>query len=87
MACSKVDFSPLEWIRTHIPDDDDLSSFATIIDESPLEVTATDHDHWIVPIKLANVDAWLTPDPSRRAQLREILAHRERPYYEHQLAA
>jgi hypothetical protein len=41
----------------------------------------------IVPIKSENVDAWLAPDPSRRAQLREILADRERPYYEHQLAA
>jgi len=41
----------------------------------------------IVPIKSSNVDAWLAPDPSRRAQLREILADRERPYYEHQLAA
>ncbi|EGD00709.1 MULTISPECIES: hypothetical protein [Burkholderia] len=40
-----------------------------------------------MPIKSSNVDAWLAPDPSRRAQLREILADRERPYYEHQLAA
>lgn len=41
----------------------------------------------IVPVKSSNVDAWLAPDPSRRAQLREILLDRERPYYEHQLAA
>jgi hypothetical protein len=33
------------------------------------------------------VDALLAPDPSRRAQLREILIDRERPYYEHRLPA
>ncbi|VWD31059.1 hypothetical protein BCO18430_06034 [Burkholderia contaminans] len=38
----------------------------------------------IVPIKSSNVDVWLVPAPSLRAQLREILADRERPYYEHQ---
>ncbi|AIO71843.1 hypothetical protein DM80_6166 [Burkholderia multivorans] len=41
----------------------------------------------IVPIKSSNVDAWLAPDPIRRAQLLEILVDRERPHYEHRLAA
>ncbi len=75
------------WTRTEIPGADDLWSFAAITDDPPPEVAAAGHDRCIVPIKSSNVDAWLTPDPSRRAQLREILADRERPYYEHQLAA
>ncbi|QTD95487.1 SOS response-associated peptidase family protein [Burkholderia anthina] len=75
------------WTRTEIPGSDDLWSFAAITDDPPPEVAAAGHDRCIVPIKSSNVDAWLTPDPSRREQLREILADRERPYYEHQLAA
>ncbi|WP_396334120.1 SOS response-associated peptidase family protein [Burkholderia anthina] len=75
------------WTRTPMPDGDDLWSFAAITDEPPPEVAAAGHDRCIVQIKSANVDAWLAPDPSRRVQLREILADRERPYYEHQLAA
>ncbi|WP_321959294.1 SOS response-associated peptidase family protein [Burkholderia cenocepacia] len=75
------------WTRTEIPGSDDLWSFAAVTDEPPPEVAAAGHDRCIVPIKSSNVDAWLAPDPSRRAQLREILADRERPYYEHQLAA
>ncbi|WP_175712431.1 SOS response-associated peptidase family protein [Burkholderia ambifaria] len=75
------------WTRTEIPGADDLWSFAAITDDPPPEVAAAGHDRCIVPIKSSNVDAWLAPDPSRRAQLREILADRERPYYEHQLAA
>ncbi|MCA8199271.1 SOS response-associated peptidase family protein [Burkholderia vietnamiensis] len=73
--------------RTDIQGGDDLWSFAAITDDPPPEVEAAGHDRCIVPIKSSNVDAWLAPDPSRRAQLREILLDRERPYYEHQLAA
>lgn len=75
------------WTRTEIPGSDDLWSFAAITDEPPPEVAAAGHDRCIVPIKSSNVDAWLAPDPSHRAQLSEILADHERPYYEHQLAA
>lgn len=75
------------WTRTKIPGADDLWSFAAITDDPPPEVAAAGHDRCIVPVKSSNVDAWLAPDPSRRAELREILADRERPYYEHQLAA
>ncbi|HDR9240158.1 SOS response-associated peptidase family protein [Burkholderia vietnamiensis] len=75
------------WTRTEIQGGDDLWSFAAITDDPPPEVEAAGHDRCIVPIKSSNVDAWLAPDPSRRAQLREILLDRERPYYEHQLAA
>ncbi|HDR9258505.1 MULTISPECIES: SOS response-associated peptidase family protein [Burkholderia] len=75
------------WTRTEIPGTDDLWSFAAITDDPPPEVSAAGHDRCVIPLKSSNVDAWLAPDPSRRAQLREILADHERPYYEHQLAA
>ncbi|UEB99694.1 SOS response-associated peptidase family protein [Burkholderia vietnamiensis] len=75
------------WTRTEIQGGDDLWSFAAITDDPPPEVEAAGHDRCIVPIKSSNVDAWLAPDPSRRAQQREILLDRERPYHEHQLAA
>jgi hypothetical protein len=44
-------------------------------------------DRGIVPIKSENVDAWLNPDPSNLAPQYAILDDRERPYYEHRLAA
>ncbi|KVK72197.1 SOS response-associated peptidase family protein [Burkholderia sp. MSMB1498] len=75
------------WTRTEIPGSDDLWSFAAITDDPPPEVAAAGHDRCIVPLKSSNVDAWLVPDPGHRGELREILADRERPYYEHRLAA
>ncbi|MGS0897239.1 hypothetical protein ACVBGC_32630 [Burkholderia stagnalis] len=66
---------------------DNLWSFAAITDKPPPEVAVAGHDRCIMPIKSSKVDAWLAPDPSRRAELREILPDRERTYYEHQRAA
>ena len=75
------------WSRTAIPGEPDLWSFAAITDEPPPEVAAAGHDRCIVPIKPENVDAWLNPDPSNLAAQYSILDDRERPYYEHQIAA
>jgi putative SOS response-associated peptidase YedK len=65
----------------------DLHSFAAITDEPPAEVAAAGHDRCTIPIKPENIDAWLNPNPKDREVLYAILDHRERPYYEHQLAA
>ena len=65
----------------------ELFSFAAITDEPPPEVAAAGHDRCIIPIKPANVDAWLNPDPNNLAALYAILDDRDRPYYEHRLAA
>ncbi|HEX7768491.1 MAG TPA: SOS response-associated peptidase family protein [Dokdonella sp.] len=65
----------------------DLDSFAAITDEPPAEIAAAGHDRCIVPIKPEYVDAWLDPDPADRAALYAILDDRDRPYYEHRLAA
>lgn len=65
----------------------DLYSFAAITDEPPAEVAAAGHDRCIIPIKAENIDAWLNPDSKNLASLYAILDDRERPYYEHRLAA
>jgi putative SOS response-associated peptidase YedK len=75
------------WSRTTIPGEPDLWSFAAITDEPPPEVAAAGHDRCIVPIKPENVDAWLSPDPTNLAAQYAILDDRERPYYEHRMAA
>ncbi|MGF6870624.1 putative SOS response-associated peptidase YedK [Paraburkholderia sp. MM5477-R1] len=75
------------WSRWTAPGEPDLLSFAAITDEPPPEVAAAGHDRCIVPIKRENVDAWLNPDPANLTALYAILDDRERPYYEHRLAA
>lgn len=65
----------------------DLYSFAAITDEPPQEVAAAGHDRCIIPIRPKNLDAWLNPDPNNLEALYAILDDRERPYYEHRLAA
>jgi putative SOS response-associated peptidase YedK len=75
------------WSRTPILGEPDLWSFAAITDKPPPEVAAAGHDRCIVPIKPENIDAWLNPDPSDLAALYAILDGRERPYYEHRMAA
>jgi putative SOS response-associated peptidase YedK len=75
------------WSRWSAPGEADLLSFAAIPDEPPGEVAAAGHDRCIIPIKPENVDAWLNPDASDLAALYAILDDRDRPYYEHLLAA
>lgn len=75
------------WSRWTAKDQPDLLSFAAITDEPPPEVAAAGHDRCIVPIKPENVEAWLHPDASNLDALHAILDDRDRPYYEHRLAA
>lgn len=72
------------WSATGEPD---LLSFAAITDEPPAEVSAAGHDRCIIPIRPEHVEAWLNPDPKNLAAQYAILDDRERPYYEHRLAA
>ncbi|MFB9067136.1 SOS response-associated peptidase family protein [Pseudofulvimonas gallinarii] len=65
----------------------DLYSFAAITDEPPPEVAAAGHDRCIIPLREANVDAWLTPDAVDPARSLAILDDRHRPYYQHRIAA
>jgi len=75
------------WSRWSGPGEPDLLSFAAITDEPPPEVSAAGHDRCIIPIRPENIDAWLSPDPKNLAAQHAILDDRERPYYEHRLAA
>lgn len=75
------------WSRWTAPGEPELLSFAAITDEPPPEVAAAGHDRCIIPIRPEHVDAWLSPDPSNLRALYDILDDRERPYYEHRLAA
>lgn len=74
------------WSDWGGPDQPDLMSFAAITDEPPAEVAAAGHDRCIVPIKLSNLDAWLQPEGDL-ARCYAILDDRQRPYYEHRMAA
>ena len=74
------------WSRWQAPGEPDLLSFAAITDEPPAEVAAAGHDRCIIPIKPANVEAWLNP-AGNLAAMQAILDDRERPYYEHRMAA
>lgn len=75
------------WSRWTAPGEPDLLSFAAITDEPPPEIAAAGHDRCIIPIKPENVDAWLNPDRSNLEAMYAILDDRDRPYYEHRLAA
>jgi len=65
----------------------DLLSFAAITDAPPAEIAAAGHDRCIIPIKPEHIDAWLNPDPANLSALYAILDDRERPFFEHRLAA
>jgi putative SOS response-associated peptidase YedK len=75
------------WSRWSNPGEPDLLSFAAITDEPPPEVEAAGHDRCIIPIKPENIEAWLNPTTSSLEAMYAILDDKERPYYEHKLAA
>ena len=75
------------WSHWTGPGEPELDSFAAITDEPPTEVSDAGHDRCIIPIKPEHVDAWLNPNPKNLKATYEILDDRERPYYEHRLAA
>jgi putative SOS response-associated peptidase YedK len=75
------------WSRWTSPGQPDLLSFALITDDPPAEVAAVGHDRCVIPIKPEHIDAWLHPDPANLARSYAILDDRQRPYYEHRMAA
>lgn len=74
------------WSRWTGSDGEELLSFAAITDEPPPEVAAAGHDRCIIPIRHQNIDAWLQPNGDLKGSY-AILDDRERPYYEHRMAA
>jgi len=74
------------WSHWTAPGEDDLLSFAAITDEPPAEVAAAGHDRCIVPIKPDHVTEWLQPNGDL-VRYQALLEDRDRPYYQHRLAA
>ena len=75
------------WSRWTGPDGEQLLSFAAITDDPPPEVAAAGHDRCIIPIRRDDIDTWLDPDPANLAAQYAVLDRRERPYFEHRMAA
>lgn len=75
------------WSRWSAPGEADLLSFAAITDEPPPEVSAAGHDRCIIPLRAEHLEAWLQPQGRDVGALYALLDDRERPYYEHLLAA
>lgn len=75
------------WSHWQEPGKRDLYSFAAITDDPPSEVAAAGHDRCVVPLKVENVSAWLHPQRQEKKTLYALLDDRERPYYEHRVAA
>jgi putative SOS response-associated peptidase YedK len=75
------------WSHWRGSDGEELLSFAAITDEPPPEVAAAGHDRCIIPIRMQHIDAWLAPDRADLHAQYAILDDRERPYFEHRLAA
>ncbi|MFM0048335.1 SOS response-associated peptidase family protein [Caballeronia grimmiae] len=75
------------WSKWTAPGQPDLLSFAAITDEPPPEIEAAGHDRCIIPIKPESIEAWLNPDASDLDAMYAILDDKDRPHYEHKLAA
>ena len=55
--------------------------------KTPPEVAAAGHDRCIVNLLPENVDRWLTPERRSTEELQTILSEKQKPYYEHAVAA
>ena len=75
------------WDCWQSPGQPDLYSFAAITDDPPPEVAATGHNRCVIPIKETNLLRWLEPEGLKMNELYALLDDRERPYYEHGMAA
>jgi putative SOS response-associated peptidase YedK len=75
------------WSEWQGKDGETLQSFAAVSDEPPAEIAASGHDRCVIPLKDGNVKVWLNPRGMDKQKLYSSLDDRERPYYEHKLAA
>lgn len=73
-----------EWTS---PTEGRMRTFAAVTDEPPPEIAAAGHDRCIVNLQPANVARWLTPEGRSDAELQSILDEKQKPYYEHAIAA
>lgn len=75
------------WSHWDQPGKPELCSFAAITDEPPPEVAATGHNRCVIPLKESNLHIWMKPQETDKQALYAVLDDRERPFYEHRLAA
>ena len=75
------------WSHWRAAGEPDLLSFAAITDEPPPEVAAAGHDRCITPLPESALEAWLNPDAGHLDAVDALLDQRERPRYEHRMAA
>jgi putative SOS response-associated peptidase YedK len=75
------------WDRWQAPGKPDLLSFAAITDEPPPEIAAAGHDRCVIPLRPENLRAWLDPAGKDLSSIYALLDDRERPYYDHRMAA
>ncbi len=75
------------WTKVTDEDGAQIYTFAAVTDEPPAEVAEAGHDRCIIPIKPEHVVAWLSPQDRSKDDLQAILEDRQRPYYEHRIAA
>lgn len=75
------------WARWTGKEEPELHSFSAITDDPPTEIAATGHNRCVVPIRRENIEEWLRPESVTLERLDEILSDRERPFYEHRIAA
>ena len=74
---TRIDSGETELVL--VPTDGTKPLFAAVTDDPPAEIAAAGHDRCIIPIKRANVDAWLHPQVSNLGAQYAILDDRERP--------
>lgn len=75
------------YARWQKPGEPDLLSFAAITDEPPPEIAAAGHDRVVINLTDEAAEAWLAPQGRSVEELRALLDQRDRPYYEHRVAA
>lgn len=75
------------WDRWQDTGEPDLNAFAAITDDPPPEVAATGHNRCVIPLKESNLLRWLEPAGVATIELYNLLDDRQRPYYQHELAA
>jgi putative SOS response-associated peptidase YedK len=73
--------------RRDTPAERELWSFGAITDDPPPEIAVTGHNRCVIPLKRSNIDEWLAPEGVSYERLDQILSDRERPFYEHRIAA
>ncbi|KVW22091.1 hypothetical protein WK94_13910 [Burkholderia ubonensis] len=75
------------WSRWTKPGEPDLLLFAVITDDPPPEIEAAGRDRCIILIKPGNIETWRNPSASNLDAMYAIVDDKDRPYYEHKLAA